>query len=304
MSVQTIMPENRAHWLELRTMGVTSTESAALFGVSPYLTDFELYHQKLEKTPVEIEPSERMKWGSRLQSAIAAGIAEDHGLEAWRPMPEFMFDPGLKMGASFDFALGKEGLLEVKNVDSLAFRDGWLETENGLEAPLHIELQVQHQLAVSGRKFAYIGALLGGNRTILLKREADPKAIDSIKNKVAAFWKSIDQKIEPKPDFSRDAEFIAKLCGFSEKDKIFDARGDRGIAALVADYREVSAKQKELETKRDEIKARLLKNMGSAEKLLGDGFTVSAGMVAGAQIAFERKPYRMFKVNFQKEKKS
>ena len=59
------------------------------------------------------------------------------------------------------------------------------ENDDGLiEAPLHIEFQVQHQLLVSGYQTAYIAVLVGGNTLKLIKRERNEKVITSIKNKI------------------------------------------------------------------------------------------------------------------------
>src|SRR5687768_166765 len=102
--IETIEPKNEQHWRELRSQDITSTEVSALFGVSPYTTLFELWHRKRDRTVVDFESTERMKWGNRLQDAVATGIAED---QKWRirRMTEYMRDPLLKMGASFDFAI-------------------------------------------------------------------------------------------------------------------------------------------------------------------------------------------------------
>jgi len=79
MTIQTIEIQNQHQWLTERAKDVTSTEVSALFGLSPYLTEFELFHQKRDAVVVKIEPNERMKWGNRLESAIAQGAAEDMG---------------------------------------------------------------------------------------------------------------------------------------------------------------------------------------------------------------------------------
>ena len=78
MDREILVPDNEAQWLEWRKADLTSTEIAALFGASPYTTVYELYHRKAGALPAEaFEVNERMKWGNRLEAAIAAGIAED-----------------------------------------------------------------------------------------------------------------------------------------------------------------------------------------------------------------------------------
>jgi predicted phage-related endonuclease len=301
MAAVAIEPKNEQHWRELRAVDVTSTESPALFNLSPYCTELELFTRKKDAVIVELESNERMLWGNRLQDAIAHGIAEDQGWEI-RRMNEYVRDEELRMGSSFDFAIGDEGLLEIKNVDALAFRDGWLVSDEGVEAPLHIELQLQHQFAVTGRKFGYIGALVGGNRVVLLKREPQADVIDSLRSKVAAFWDRVNRGEMPPIDFARDAGFIAQLYSNAMAGKVFDARGNEEITGLALKYRELGDSAKQIESARDAIKAQLLMTIGDAEKAIADGFSITAGVVAGGHVEYECKAYRGFRVNWKKEK--
>lgn len=284
-------------------MDITSTEISALYGASPYQTAFELGHRKLAKEIVSIEENERMKWGSRLQDAIAAGVAQDQGWSI-RKMDEYIRDSSARIGSSFDFAIGDHGLLEVKNVDSLAFRDGWLTDEDTgeLEAPLHIELQVQHQLAVSGRRFAFICALVGGNKVHLIQRDRNESVISDIKLKAAAFWKGIDAGVVPAPDFTRDAEMISKLYNKADADNILDSRRDIDLDLLVQEYNKFAAEEKSAKESKDAMKAQILMKVGTAAKVIGSGYSITLGTVAGGTVSYERSPYRMFKINMPKQR--
>lgn len=298
--LETIQPLNETHWLELRAQDLTSTESPALFGISPYNTPFEVFHRKAKKLVVGIDENERMKWGKRLQDAIAAGIAEDNGWQV-RRMDEYLRIPSLRMGSSYDFAIGDDGLLEVKNVDSLAFKNGWVVEDGVVEAPPHIELQVQHQLAVSGRKYVVIGALVGGNKIVQLHREPVPEIIDALKERVSTFWKNVDAGIAPEPDFNKDSDVIARLFSV-EPGKIFDARGNEAFVEITLEYKKAQELEKQAQSAKDAAKSKLIMAYGEAEKVIGDNFSITAGMVAGADISFTRKPYRNFRINWKKEK--
>lgn len=298
--IETIQPSDEKHWLELRKNDITSTEVSALFGISPYMTAFELWHRKHGKIEVDFKVNERMVWGTRLQDSIAAGIAQD---QKWsiRKMTEYVRDPELMAGASFDFAVESDGILEVKNVDSLAFKDGWLVDGDDVQAPPHIEIQVQQQLMLSGRKWATIGALIGGNRVVLIKREPDLKVIEAIGNRIREFWVSVREGHEPKPDFGRDSDFISRLYSFSEPGSVFNA--DERVSKLAFAYKQAGAEEKAAKEKKDAAKAEILTLVGNAEKVLGETFTISASMTGPALIpAYERKGYRNFKISWKKEK--
>ena len=47
MATEVIAFRSEQEWLDLRKKDITSTDVAALFNLSPYKTEFELYHEKL-----------------------------------------------------------------------------------------------------------------------------------------------------------------------------------------------------------------------------------------------------------------
>lgn len=318
--MQIINPRDEADWLRLRCFDITSTEVGALFGIdsASYIpTLFELWNRKQGRVVVDFEENERTKWGKRFEDSIANGVANDNNWTV-RKMSEYIRDPELRIGASFDYSIEeikdpisgaviqREGCFEIKNVDSMQLKQKWVidkdeETgEETIEAPLHIELQAQHQMLVSGRQFCYIAAMVGGNRVILIKRVPDLNVHAAIKQKAAEFWKSVEDNVPPAPNFGRDADVIGKLYGYAEVGKVIDASGDPVMDALLRDYREAQQSEKEAKERKEALKAQIIMSIGDAEKVIGQGWSVSAGMIAGAHIEYDRKPYRGFKPSFKK----
>ena len=283
MATEIIVPSNQEHWLAMRKLDVTSTESAALFSMSPYLTHFDLWHRKRTGIVPEFVVNDRMKWGNRLEAAIAHGIAEEQGWEI-RPMKEYLRDPDLRMGSSFDFVitnLGEPVHLEIKNVDYLAFRDGWIEhDDSSIEAPEHIEMQVQHQMGVSGFKRAFIGAFIGGNRGVVIERLRDEEVIAAIKAKVADFWRTVDAGLEPDPVMPGDAEVIIRLNQYAKPGKILSADGDETLRDLLLDYKAADKAEANAKEDKDVAKANIFKHIGDAEKVLTSEFSVSCALQA------------------------
>lgn len=296
------LPETQEAWLALRTRDLTSTDMAALFGISPYMTEYELWYRKKSQDINELEENERMKWGNRLQDAIAAGICQDNGWAMLRRKDEYMRIAELRLGSSFDFEVNDGRIiLEIKNVGVDAFSKGWLIDGDNIQAPPHIELQAQHQLLVDGKaQEVKIGALIGGNQVVLISRQPDEEVFKAIIEKSATFWKSIDAGISPAPNFVRDAEFIAKLYKYSEPGKVITAT-DR-----MADLAETYKIQKDIAKSAEDLakgsKAELLTLIGDAEKVMGDGFSISAGMIGPKHIEYERAGYRDFRIYANKHK--
>lgn len=310
MTPEIIIPRDQQHWLELRTHDLTSTDIAALFGISPYCTPYELWHRKRDRINVQFDENERMKWGTRLQDAIAAGIGEEHDWSCRRQTAYFRL-PDIRLGTSIDFTAIENSekdsiifLLEIKNVDSLQFLKEWIKNEKGnYEAPYHIEIQVQHQLLVTGHPFGYIGVLIGGNRLELIKRTADKKVHDAILLKAAEFWRSIDENNPPSPDMEADAGFISKLYGYAEPGKLIDISQDTGLKDLADEYTKLKGVIKDHDKRCESIKAEVLMKIGDAEKAIHPTFSISAGVIAPTWIeAYERKGYRNFRITPKKEK--
>lgn len=309
-------PESETAWLALRRQNVTSTQSAMLFGLSPYGTAFELWHQK-QGHDDDFEPNERMDWGTDLQDSIAGSLARRYGVIAV-PMKEYISLDDARMGSSFDYRVVGQigggvdgsighmfetlgpGLLEIKNVDSLVFRDKWMTDQKVIEPPGHIEIQVQHQLHVTGIEWAAIGVLVGGNKGHLLIRPRDRDVGMAIEQRIRAFWKSIDDDVMPDPVYPDDAKFVASLYGYARTGAVADLRSDAEASELAAQYKAASDREKLAKEDKDIAKAKLLTKIGDAERAVLDGFTISAGMTAACHVSYDRDAYRNWRVTPKK----
>lgn len=280
MTATVIPVTSEAQWLAERAKDVTSTEVAALYGLSPYVTQFELWHRKRDGVTEAPQDNDRMRWGQRLESAIANGVAEDNGWSVKKRAVYVRLDDH-RLGASFDFEIEADakrgpGLLEVKNVDGMVFRDQWLVVNDAREAPEHIELQLQTQLEVSGFEWGCIVALVGGNQAHTLIRQRDPQIGADIRRRARAFWQSVDENKPPRPDFRADAEFIIRQLR-RNANAGEQLTADAELESLLSVYRVQAAKQKEAEEARDAVKAEILMRVGTASKVVSRLGTVACG---------------------------
>lgn len=314
-------PESEAQWLELRKPDVTSTESAALFGLSPYTTELELWLRKAGQLAAPFEENERMRWGKRLERAIANGIGDDYGVRVRRLSAYMRHDTVEGMGASFDYEViglvepwdGEDtilrqlyrkhgpGNLEVKNVDGLIFRDQWLkdpETKE-IEAPAHIEVQVQHQLEVSGRAWGAIALLVGGNRPVVIARERDVEVGKKIAHYIAAFWKSVRIGRQPSPDYSRDLDVLKDVYRIAGGEPL-DLRHSNRLPEVCREYQAAAADEKAAKARKDAAMAEVLDLIGNAPLAFAQGFKITAGTVAATEVSYTRKAYRNVRISAAK----
>lgn len=310
-----IQHADRESWLESRTRDITSTECACLFGFSPYgVSYFDLWHAKKSGDRREIVEDQRMKRGKQLERAIAemydsdmyAGAGYDDAKTVnVVPFPLYIRLQSNRIGSSFDFvANDRHGtplhLVECKNVDLFAFKNGWTVTDDFVEAPPYIEFQVQHQMLVSGIDRAVIVALVGGNDLRVIEREADPVIHREILARAAKFWASIDANEPPDPVFPGDAESVIRLRSYAEPGRLLDLRDDPAAVALFDRLARAKAAVSAAEDEEMTAKALLLERIGDAEKALFPGGTVSAGMVAPCSYTVNRAGYRNVRLNLKK----
>lgn len=192
MNRESITFPDEQSWLEARKHDLTSSDIPCLFGVG-YQTYEELWQHKKNATSPEFTPDERILWGNALQDSIAHEFARRN---KWtiRKKTEYIRMSELRLGSSFDFEIADypSKLFEIKTVDGLIYKREWITDAFEIEATPYIELQFQHQLLVSGLKSGYIGALVAGNKGVVLYREVNENIHKAILKKSAEFWRSID----------------------------------------------------------------------------------------------------------------
>lgn len=296
-------PASREEWLALRAEDVTSTEVAALFGLSPYCTEFELYHRKRNKDVAEIEQTERMKWGIRLEDTVAQGIAEDNGWKVRRLNSYQRHSEQRGMGASFDWEIVSHergpGVLEVKCVDYIQWKQGWIDDGENSEAPEHIELQLQQQLEITGRSWGVIAAFVGGNKPIVMVRERDKEIGEKLCQRIAAFWKCVDAGYPPEPDYNRDADMLRRIYRDASGEPIV-MTGNNRVSELCAKYVAGGELEKQGKAQKEAARSELLTIIGNAPKCLAGEYSISAGEVNKKEYLVKATTYRDFRVTQKK----
>ncbi len=195
----------------------------------------------------------------------------------------------------------------------MIFHKTWVseDDEDGnseIEAPPHIEIQVQVQMLVSGLKKVYLCVLVGGNDLKIVEREANPEMQEIILARCAEFWKSIDENCQPAIDYNKDSSFLISLYGTADADKAIsvddldDAQREK-LISTVTNYIEIREKMKALDEQKDSCKAQILEVIGDAAKIKGDEWSISAGNIDPAELkAHVKKGYRNFKVTKKTKK--
>lgn len=288
-------------WHETRNQFIGASEVGALFGCSPFLTKFQMWHLKKGNVVAPKLEGERLTWGTRLESIIANGIAEDNGMTinfvGYRQTHPSI--PG--MAATLDFEIldseaKTPGCFEIKNKDRSVFYDSWMQEDKTIEAPLDIELQLQHQMMVTGYEFGALGVLVGGNESYLIRRDPHEKVQKAIQERIEQFWETIEKNIEPEPTSHKDLKFAASLYARPEGGKEIDLSGDIDFANLLLSLETLRGSKTETQKILELTQAKIMNRIKDAEMVFCGDKTLTAKLTNRKGFTVEPTSFRQLRI--------
>lgn len=251
---------DREAWLDQRRKGVGGSDVAAIMGLSPYRGAYEVWAEKsglIEAPDISDKPA--VIWGNILEPVVGEHYAENHpdrevrrlnavcqSIE--RPWAQASLDYEVK-----DPELGW-GVLEIKTAGQRS-EDKW---DDGV--PLFYQTQVAHYLSVTGRAFADVAVLIGGQdyREYRLMRDEDD--VQAVERAVDEFWQRVQTGDEPPIDGSPgEAEALLKRHQTSDGEVWECCDMPREVADYIY-YKETA----------DAAKERLAKAGNALKRLIGD----------------------------------
>ncbi len=206
---------NEHHWHELRKKHVGASESAALFGMLPWKTQWQLWMEKAGKLDApSLDSVKHVSAGKHFEPAIAAWAQHKFGITLQKVHRYLMADDCPGMGASLDFQQIGTGEYIDTEIKWVVRKDDAWEYEGDLivKAPDYYVIQAQHQLGCSGNAKAQLLAFIDGDvRRAVYER--NDTMIGAIKDRIREFWQSIETGTEPLIDFKADADAVMRYAG-------------------------------------------------------------------------------------------
>jgi putative phage-type endonuclease len=220
-------------WLEWRRKGIGGSDASVVCGINRWKSPVELWMEKTGQLP-ESEAGEAAYWGNVLEDVVRAEFTKRTGIEVTRTYQLLQSEEHPFMLANLDGTCrhpeyGFECVFEAKT--SSAYRNG--EWEDSI--PDEYQLQIQHYMAVTGFKGAYVAVLIGGNSFKWFFIERDDGLIDKLIHLERDFWQGVQENIPPPLDGS-DAS--AKFIGEQFPNSVPSSRIDlpREAASLLRQY--------------------------------------------------------------------
>lgn len=222
-SAQFIRFDDRSQWLEgRRTLGIGSSDAAAILGVSRFKSPLALYYDKIGMAQTSNPKNQEARdLGLLFEEPIAQHYSAVTGRYIATP-PAYSVarsDAYPFAVASVDrFTVGTRetavptppgiGIAEIKNAH-LFMADEWSE-ENNNEPPVEYQIQLQHQLMVTGLQWGTIAAVIGGSYFVYADFKRDEKVIAVLAQREAEFWERVQRQDPPAADGSESSREILK----------------------------------------------------------------------------------------------
>ena len=260
----------REEWLQIRKQGIGSSDAAAAVGLNPYKSQLELWMEKtgrdaaLPKADPDDEESP-MYWGNVLEPIVAWHYSKRTGHKVRRINAILQHsDPELSwMLANIDReVIGAEDvqILECKTAGINGARL-WKEG-----VPEYVQLQVMHQLAVTGKQAADVAVVLGGQHLEIHRIERDEQMIARLIELERTFWRYVETDTPPPADGSASAE-TALRCLFPQDDsQTVDFSRHAGLTAAYIELKALRQSIADKEKREAELKQMLQQAMGDASR--------------------------------------
>lgn len=259
-------------WFAARRSGITASEIAAVLGISPWESPFSLWHRKAGTVGDQVGNDE-MRWGSRVEAAIADEWAAQHldyavrpaGLYASAERPWQLATPDRILHVFDELVLEVHpepyAVLEAKNSASY---DEWGD-EGSDVIPVHYRAQVLWQCDVLGVEVGYVAAVIGGRppRTFVIRLDEAADEIALMRGAAERFLADVAAGRAPGID-----EHTATLAALKELHPDLDGT-DAEVPADVADaYRAACAAAKAADAAKKLAENHLRDAMGRSRRAL------------------------------------
>ncbi|WP_439892515.1 YqaJ viral recombinase family protein [Ralstonia sp. 25C] len=263
---------SRSDWLSVRKTGIGGSDAAAAVGLSPYKSQLELWLEKTGRDadlpkPDPSDTKHPVYWGTLLEPIVAAAYTQQTGHRV-RKVNAVLQHPTIPfMLANLDrevVGVPDVQILECKTAGEFGARH-W---QDGV--PEYVQLQVQHQLAVTGKRAADVAVLLCGQQLAVHRIERDDDLIARLIPLEAQFWHYVETDTPPPGDGSESADRALRCLYPKDSGGTVDFSDDRQLSTAFADLVAVRAEIETHQQLEAKLKQTLQQAMGEASRALFD----------------------------------
>lgn len=258
----------RDEWLAVRKHGIGSSDAAAAVGLNPYQSQLELWLIKTNRDQglPKVDPHDEespMYWGNILEPIVAGHYTKRTGNRVRRINAVLQHpDPDKSwMLANIDREVtgcSDVQILECKTAGingAKLWKDG---------VPEYVQIQVAHQLAVTGKQAADVAVLIGGQHLEIHRIERDEVLIKNLIQLEREFWRYVEMDIPPPADGSISADLALRCLYPQDAGNTIDFSQDSVLSSTFADLVVLRERMAEMEAMEAKLKQTLQQAMGNA----------------------------------------
>lgn len=245
-------------WLEWRRKGIGGSDAAALVGLHPYSSAYQVYCDKAGLLP-EKPDNEAMRQGRDLEEYVARRFCEATGKKVRNCNFMLRHPKHAFLVANIDrLVVGEDAGLECKTTSVRNKSDF-----EGGDIPPYYYVQCQHYMMVTGAAKWYLAVLVLNAGFYWYTIERDEDDIAALMAAEIDFWNdNVLARKEPPPDGSaRAAEVIKHLYSNGEDDEVIELVGHTNS---IRRYMELADLIRQLEQEREQIKQTIQAEMKTA----------------------------------------
>jgi putative phage-type endonuclease len=259
---------HRDEWLKIRKGGIGSSDAGAAVGLHPYKSPLELWMEKtgrdggLPKTDPNDETSP-MYWGTLLESIVASHYTKRTGNKVRRINAVLQHPTEPWMLANIDREVIGAADVQILECKTAGMNGARLWKEG---VPDYVQLQVMHQLAVTGKHAADVAVLICGQELQIHRIDRDEAMIARLIDLERYFWRFVELDIAPPADGSDSADVALRCLYPQDSGQTLDLSQDSSMSAAFSDLlaiRQVLTTNVLLEA---QTKQRIQQRMGEATK--------------------------------------
>jgi len=254
---------SREEWLQWRHKGIGSSDAAAAVGKSPYTSPLALWLEKTgRKTAEDLSQKDAVRWGTLLEPLIAQAYADQTGKKVRRVNAILQHPEHPYLLANLDRIIEGGGILEIKTA-GLRSQGFW---EEGV--PEHYRIQVLHQLLVTGKSWAEVAVLIGGQEFRTYRIEPDGGELSELLHAEQAFWQYVSSDIPPEADGTESSGKALQWLYPRSTATLVDYTDHGAMNALFREIILARAKRKAAEVHEAILEQRMKESLGDAEGAL------------------------------------
>lgn len=268
---------SRGAWLQVRQGGIGSSDAAAAVGLHPYKSRLQLWMEKTGRDAglPQADPNDDqspMYWGTLLEPIVAAHYTRRTGHRVRRLNAVLQHPDHPWMLANIDREVVGAGDVQILECKTAGIHGARFWNDG---VPAYVQLQVMHQLAVTGKQAADVAVLLGGQDLQVFRIVRDDAMIAQLIALERQFWDCVERDQAPAADGSDSADLALRALYPRDSGSTLDLSTDLEMSGVFSDLlsvRAVIASQAALEA---QLKQRIQQRMGEAMRAVFEAGEVS-----------------------------